>query len=383
MFNWKDQWFMFFNVDCWKYVPFITSKRPWTILAEALIENLEIKTSKRIYRNIIKDVGMVMNLERIEKCEERSELIGHVAVLFNNFNLAQNSFLNSSKPKEALYLRMDLLEWEQALVLAKKFAPEEISYISLEYASQLELEGRFGEAHTQYEQAVSFSGSFMGTQNEISDHKLSCMAGLTRTTFALGDLAQGMSLLADIKDVKVLEECITILESLKQFNEAGTLLERANLWDRAAECWIKCNFLLIQVKYWPKLSLLFPKISNPKIFAMIGKAKEEEGQYAEAANAYEKANDYDSVINILIIHLNNLDQGANLVRKTGAIESAKLVAQLYLKDRKFPLAVEFYVIAGLQVEAFQLAKEQNIVEYFSTLIQEDASISLCIFKFNL
>jgi hypothetical protein len=32
---------------------------------------------------------MVMNLERIEQCEERNELIGHVSVLFNNFNLAQ------------------------------------------------------------------------------------------------------------------------------------------------------------------------------------------------------------------------------------------------------------------------------------------------------
>jgi WD repeat-containing protein 19 len=325
---------------------------------------------------------MVMNLDRIEKCEERSELVGHVAVLFNNFNLAQNSFLNSSRPKEALYLRMDLLEWEQALTLAKKYAPEEISYISLEYASQLELEGRFGEAHTQYEQALSLSGSFNGKQNEISDHEWSCKVGLTRMTFALGDLARGMALLADIKDIKVLEDCIAILESLKQFNEAGVLLERANLWDRAAECWIRCNLFLIQVKNWPKVSLLYNKISNPKIFALIGKAKEEERNYSEAANAYEKAKDYDSVINILIVHMNDLEHGASLVRKTGATESAKLVAQLYLKDRKFSLAVEFYIMAGLKIEAFQLAKEQNIVEYFSTLIQEDASISLCIVKIN-
>lgn len=124
----------------WSLCPAISSKKAWVLLAEALLQLLDLRAAKKIFR-IIGDVGMVMNLERIEQREERNEQIGHICVLFGDFNLAQQFFIKSANPKEALFLRKDLLEWEQALVLAKKIAPEEISAISLEYGNQLEMDG--------------------------------------------------------------------------------------------------------------------------------------------------------------------------------------------------------------------------------------------------
>jgi WD repeat-containing protein 19 len=140
---------------------------------------------------------------------------------------------------------------------------------------------------------------------------------------------------------------------------------------------LKVCIALNVVKNWQKISQIFNKITNPKIFALIGRAKEDDKNYLEAASAYEKAEDYDSVINILIFHLKDLENGANLVRKTGAKESAQQVAKMYLKERDFAKAIEFYNIAGLQDDAFNLAKQHKQMEYFSSLIIHDAPVNLC------
>lgn len=50
-------------------------------------------------------------------------------------------YLASSRPIAALEMQRDLLHWEQAMNLAKKLAPDQISSISREYAAQLEFKG--------------------------------------------------------------------------------------------------------------------------------------------------------------------------------------------------------------------------------------------------
>jgi hypothetical protein len=124
----------------WGMYPQVSSKNAWLLVAEGLLKLLEIPAAKRIFR-MIGDIRMVMNLERILKCEETFELQGHIFVILGDYNQAQECFLKSSKPKEAFYLRRDLLQWDQALILAEKYASEEISEICLEYGMQLEIIG--------------------------------------------------------------------------------------------------------------------------------------------------------------------------------------------------------------------------------------------------
>jgi WD repeat-containing protein 19 len=351
----------------WKLSEVVQSKKAWLMVAEAMLMALDIKNAKRIYKTIIRDVGMVLNLERIEQTEEINELIGHVAVLFGEFTLAQGAFLNSSQPKEAMYLWMDLLEWEEALTLAKRFAKEEIAHLCNEYGSQLEMEGRYGEAHTQFDQSLQHLKYFTGPFEDQNELEWQAKAGLCRMTFAMGDLGAGMKMIDSISDKKLLEDCVAILESMKQLPEAAILLEKAEHWDRAAEIWI-------ELKNWNRISKISGRFTNPKLFRLLGDAKVKEKQYAEAASAYEKAQDYDSVISILLDHLHDLSGGADLVRKTQSRESAKKVAQLYLQERQFDFAIEFYLIAGLQQQAFQLASDHNLIEFFADSLGDQATV---------
>ncbi len=136
-------------------------------------------------------------------------------------------------------MRKDLLDWDTALNLAQKLAPEEISLIYLEYGNQLEMDGKFGEAHSRFEQAIASSKDLVGSPSEIYEHQIACQSGYIRMTFALGDLVKGAKLLNDIGDKKLISDCIAIIENLKQYLEAGTIYERISSWEKAAECYIK------------------------------------------------------------------------------------------------------------------------------------------------
>lgn len=78
-----------------------------------------------------------------------------------------------------------------------------------------------------------------GSSVEISEHQFACESGYIRMTFALGDLVKGMSLLMAVHDKKLINDCIVVLENLKQYIDAGILYERLGEWEKAAESYIK------------------------------------------------------------------------------------------------------------------------------------------------
>lgn len=81
---------------------------------------------------------MALAIEDIMDIDDLKLLAGYIAMFLNDFDHAQQWFLKSSRPEAALEMRRDLLQWDHALQLAKKMAPEQIPYISREYAQQLE-----------------------------------------------------------------------------------------------------------------------------------------------------------------------------------------------------------------------------------------------------
>lgn len=96
-----------------------------------------IPAALRVYKQL-QDVATVSSLREIMDVEDRKVLCGYMALFLGEFDRAQSWFLNSSKPTAALEMRCDLLQWDQALQLAKRMAPERVPYISKEYAQQLE-----------------------------------------------------------------------------------------------------------------------------------------------------------------------------------------------------------------------------------------------------
>ena len=64
-----------------------------------------------------------------------------------------------------------------------------------------------------------------------------------------------------------LQECASLLESIKQYNEAGALFEASQSWDKAASVYIK-------TKHWSKVGELMKYITSPKLLIQYAKAKE-------------------------------------------------------------------------------------------------------------
>ncbi|PIC42692.1 hypothetical protein B9Z55_009686 [Caenorhabditis nigoni] len=92
----------------------------------------------RIFREI-GDAAMVMALEQIEAIEEKNLLHAQIYTILGRYDEAEQMYLDSSRPIEALNMRRDLLEWPKALVLAETMDPKEIPFLSKEYAQELEL----------------------------------------------------------------------------------------------------------------------------------------------------------------------------------------------------------------------------------------------------
>ncbi|EYB86234.1 hypothetical protein Y032_0283g1331 [Ancylostoma ceylanicum] len=137
----------------WRICDFTRDLIDWNTFAQAALLNADADLALRIFRHI-GDVSMGLALEAIVAIEEKTLLAAHVAMLLGRYDQAEQLFLKSSQPKEALSMRRDLLDWSKALALAEQLAPTEIPYISREYAQQLEFMGDYPSALAHYENGV-------------------------------------------------------------------------------------------------------------------------------------------------------------------------------------------------------------------------------------
>ena len=201
-------------------------------------------------------------------------------------------------------------------------APQEIPFISKEYAQQLEFTGNYNEALTHYEKGLMAANAQQNPgEDEMSGHFITCKSGVARMALRCGDVRRGLDICKELKNHRTLHrDCAEILESMKQNTEAATLYEISGYHDKAA-------YLYIKLKNWSKIGQLLPHIryvdtfytnwenyyfffhqncslkynyicfvfsSSPKIQLQYAKAKEAEGQYKDAVLAYEAARDFDN-----------------------------------------------------------------------------------------
>lgn len=175
--------------------------------------------------------------------------------------------MKSSNPAEILELRRDLKQWDQALALALKLSPEEVTIIAKEYAQQLEFDGKYSEAFAMYEKALKTSSQHPGSDDLVEEHQISVSAGLIRMTCRLGDVARGMKMLEGADDIQLYSDCAKILDGLKQYSESAFLYEKAGKFEKAAEIYLKA-------KNWDKVATLLHHVKNPKIMIQYAKSRE-------------------------------------------------------------------------------------------------------------
>ena len=294
---------------------------------------MDIGLATRVYRQL-GDAGMVMGLERILPFEDKNLLAGHVLLLFQDYNAAQDLFLSSSQPQHALEMRRDLLHWDQALKLATTLDPAAVPEISTQYAQQLEFKGEYEAALSTFEQARRSGADAAAARrvesksnygDEEEDEEMTrtekvCLAGVARCTLRLGDLRRGIAFVRDAKDKLLCRDCAAILEGMNQHSEAAALYEDAEHYEKAAAIYVKkLNFA--------QAAAIMPKVTLPKLHAQYGKACEAAGKFQDAVKAYEDAHDMDAVVRLYLGPLNRPEKGFEIVRRTTSSDGAQLVAR--------------------------------------------------------
>eukprot|EP00062_Callorhinchus_milii_P005041 gi/632944080/ref/XP_007887303.1/ PREDICTED: WD repeat-containing protein 19 isoform X1 [Callorhinchus milii] len=344
--------------ESWEICKLLKDPSTWNELARACLHHMEVEFAIRVYR-MIGNVGMVISLEQIKGIEDHNLLAGHLAMFTNDFNLAQDLYLASSCPIAALEMRRDLQHWDSALQLAKRLAPDQIPFISKEYAIQLEFTGDYMNALAHYEKGMT-------GDNKYLDHDEACFAGVARMSIRIGDIRRGVNQAIKHPSRVLKKDCGAILETMKQFSEAAQLYEKGQYCDKAASVYIRC-------KNWAKVGELLPHVTSPKIHLQYAKAKEADNRYKEAAIAYENAKDWDNVIRIQLDHLNNPEEAVRIIRETQSIDGAKMVARFFLRLGDYGSAIQFLVMSKCNDEAFQLAQQHNQMEVYADIIGSGAT----------
>ncbi|XP_072162557.1 WD repeat-containing protein 19 isoform X2 [Bemisia tabaci] len=344
----------------------INKKECWAQLAATALRCLDINTAIKVYMHLGDD-GMVLSLQAINAHENKKFFAGQIAMFLQDFDKAEEYFLNSDEPTAALDMRIDILHWDSALQLANTLAPEMLPFISKEYAFQLEFSGQYVQALSYYEKALSdFNCDFdlkkYGSFSKSFDHTEKCNEGIARTAIRVGNFELGFRIaMSSMSNRSLKMDCAEILEAAKKHQYAAILYEAADNFDKAAIC-------LANLKQWDKIEAFLSRISSAKIYIMYAKAKESAGEYEKAVRAYELAHDYNNVIRLDLEHLNDPENAVKLVQETHSLEGAKLVAKFFQTQGNITSAIRFLIVSQCYKEAFQIARANNQLELYGEIL---------------
>lgn len=136
---------------------------------------------------------------------------------------------------------------------------------------------------------------------------------------------------------------------MKQWQEAAKLYQKGGLVEKAVS-------IYIQIKMFNSAAPLMDQITSPSILIMVAKAKESEHNYKEAEAAYEKANDWESVIRVNLDHLGNPEKAKHIFHQKSQLpQCAQMIASYCETQGAKKEAIEFLVRAGRREEAYVIA----------------------------
>eukprot|EP00940_MAST-03C_sp_MAST-3C-sp2_P000948 g948.t1 len=345
--------------DAWQAALKLNKRAYWLAYCARTMESVEIRRAMNGYRKL-GDAGMVLALESLLQIEDRNLLSGHVCVLFSEFGQAQELFLRSSNAAAALEMRKDLLQWDHAIKLAKTIAPEQVPFISIEYAQQLEVKGEISAALGMYKSARDSEHVLE------ADSVARCRAGIARTTIRLGDVRRGKQLAIELRSRDVFCQCGEVLEGMNQLDEAAQFYELGKDFEKAAS-------IYIAAKHFEKASPLMNAIRSTKLHAQYAKAKRAQKQYAAAAEAYKRAQDMDSVVEMYLNHLGQPEKAMAIVRSTHSARAAEMMAEYCKTTGNHSQAIEFLLMAKRQSEAFELAKTYDGMDMYVKKLGNDGT----------
>ncbi|KAI1238247.1 hypothetical protein IHE44_0012965 [Lamprotornis superbus] len=181
-------------------------------------------------------------------------------ILWENWPMDKGVFVAFDDDK----MRKDLQHWDKALQLAKRLAPDQIPFISKEYAVQLEFMGDYVNALAHYEKGITGN-------NEYQEHDEICLAGVAQMSIRMGDVRRG------------------------QFSEAAQLYEKGQYYDKAASVYIRCKNWAKLGDYGSAIQFLVMSKCNNEAFTLAQQHNKME-IYADIISSESTTNeDYQSI----------------------------------------------------------------------------------------
>ena len=131
-------------------------------------------------------MSLLLTVTQLKKENEKKVILGHIAAILGQEDLAQELFTESSQPEKALELRIDLQDWPIALELSEKYAPSKVPLISRKLAYQYETQTKTQNAIELYENSMihnpnQFLREVEGLDlHDVDNHNQNCIAGICR-----------------------------------------------------------------------------------------------------------------------------------------------------------------------------------------------------------
>lgn len=123
---------------CLESAEYLKENYLFEVLGRKCLQALEFNVAIRAFQSA-NNLSMVLTIQSFLDEDEKNILLGNVAMILGDYDLAQELFLKSSNPILALNMRCDIQDWLLALNLAKTIAPEQEPIICRKLAMQIEV----------------------------------------------------------------------------------------------------------------------------------------------------------------------------------------------------------------------------------------------------
>ncbi len=351
--------------EAWLCANSIDSTTCWKALGNRALEIMDIRTAILAFQNL-KEVAVVKRLEELQLIEEKNLLSGHLAILFGDYDLAESKFMMSSAPFEALQMRLNFGQWNEALTLAINCFPDQVKKISLALAHELEISGDFKMALDILERAMNYQ-----CNNDIEDHQLISM--IARICLRLGNKAKALALAEQSESPSLYSGLATILEEQNDYAVAAQFYELGGQIENA----IKLRMRLMQLERVSQL-IKTKKISMDEKFynELASLCMKESGHYELAVEAFESAQNYKAAMHVCLTTLKSSTRALRIMKKHPCTAFALEASELCKNLQDFQSALEFLILGQRVEEAFKLAVSTDCIENFISLTGERMSSSI-------
>ena len=116
---------------------------------------------------------------------------------------------------------------------------------------------------------------------------------------------------------------------------------------------------------------IMKKVKSKNVLIKYAKAKESEGAFREAEEAYQDAESWEDVVRINLNNFDDLEKPKDILRnKCSTSTVASIVANYCQKRGYWREAVEFSIMANRKEEAFVMAQSHGEMDTYADELKE-------------